>query len=96
MNSYYSNKIEGEHTRPLEIEQALAHNFSDDLDKARLQRLAVAHIATEEWISGTTLSVADVYSPGFLKQVHEHLFGQLRDEDRRVELHDARGAVLRR
>lgn len=94
MNSYYSNKIEGEHTRPLEIEQALAHNFSDDLDKARLQRLAVAHIATEEWISGTTLSVADVYSPGFLKQVHEHLFGQLRDEDRRVELHDARGAVL--
>lgn len=28
MNSYYSNRIEGQHTRPFEIEQALAARFS--------------------------------------------------------------------
>lgn len=93
MNSYYSNKIEGEHTRPLEIEQALAHDFSADADKARLQRLAVAHIATEAWISSQALGVADAYGPEFVMQVHGHLFGQLSDEDRLVCLHDATGAV---
>lgn len=93
MNSYYSNKIEGEHTRPVEIQQALALNFSSDKDKARLQRLAVAHIATEAWISDTAPSVQDVYQPAFVREVHQHLFGQLSDEDRRVFLPDAAGLV---
>ena len=30
MNSYYTNRIEGQHTRPHEIEQALQQNFSND------------------------------------------------------------------
>ena len=40
MNSYYTNKIEGQHTLPLEIAQALGGDFSPDADKARRQRLA--------------------------------------------------------
>ena len=40
MNSFYSNKIEGQHTLPLEIEQALRNDYSQDEDKARRQRLA--------------------------------------------------------
>ncbi len=47
MNSYYTNRIEGEHTRPSDIERALGQDFSADLDLARRQRLAVAHIRTE-------------------------------------------------
>ena len=47
MNSYYTNRIEGQHTRPLEIEQALALNFSDNKELAARQRLAVAHIEAE-------------------------------------------------
>jgi hypothetical protein len=47
MNSYYSNKIEGQHTLPLEIEQALRNDYAKDADKARRQRLARAHIETE-------------------------------------------------
>jgi Fic family protein len=47
MNSYYSNKIEGQHTLPLEIEQALRNDYAKDADKARRQRLALAHMATE-------------------------------------------------
>ena len=30
MNSYYTNRIEGQHTRPHEIEQALRQDFSKD------------------------------------------------------------------
>jgi len=47
MNSYYSNRIEGEHTRPSDIERALQQDFSAQADLARKQRLAVAHIRTE-------------------------------------------------
>ncbi len=48
MNSYYSNRIEGEHTRPSDIERALLSDFSKNSDHARKQRLALAHIRTEE------------------------------------------------
>lgn len=47
MNSYYTNRIEGEHTRPSDIERALQQDFSGQADVARKQRLAVAHIHTE-------------------------------------------------
>jgi hypothetical protein len=30
MNSYYTNRIEGQHTRPHEIDQALRQDFSKD------------------------------------------------------------------
>lgn len=93
MNSYYSNKIEGEHTRPLEIEQALLLDFSADAEKARLQRLAVAHIATERWVYEQPVGLAEAYSADFLCRIHSHLFGQLSDADRVVRLHDAGGGV---
>ena len=47
MNSHYTNLMEGEHTRPSEIEEALHANFSGNAQLARRQRLAVAHIQTE-------------------------------------------------
>lgn len=48
MNSYYTNRIEGEHTRPSDIERALQKDFSANAELARKQRLAVAHIRTEQ------------------------------------------------
>ena len=47
MNSYYSNRIEGQSTHPLNIERALHQDFSDKPDVAKLQRLALAHIDAE-------------------------------------------------
>lgn len=47
MNSYYTNRIEGQHTRPAELEQALRQDFSQDAKLAARQRLALAHIAAE-------------------------------------------------
>ncbi|MGZ3237265.1 MAG: Fic family protein, partial [Burkholderiaceae bacterium] len=52
MNSFYTNKIEGQHTEPLMIERALKADFSDKPDEARKQRIAIAHIETER--SGET------------------------------------------
>jgi Fic family protein len=48
MNSFYTNKLEGEHTRPHEVERALQQDFSSDAEVARKQRLALAHIQAEE------------------------------------------------
>ena len=47
MNSYYTNRIESQHTRPLEIEQALRKDFSSDKALAVRQRLAIAHTDAE-------------------------------------------------
>lgn len=48
MNSYYTNRIEGQHTRPHEIDQALRQDFSQDAALAAKQRLAIAHIEAEQ------------------------------------------------
>lgn len=50
MNCYYSNLIEGHDTHPIDIEQALQQNFSDDAHKRDLQIEARAHIAVQTWI----------------------------------------------
>ena len=47
MNSYYSNRIEGQSTHPLNIERALKRDFSDRPETAKLQRIALAHIDAE-------------------------------------------------
>jgi Fic family protein len=82
MNSYYSNKIEGQHTLPAEIEDALKSDFAQDADKARRQHLAVAHIRTEEWMESAPLMAptaqwASCFEPAVLCNIHGHLFSQV-------------------
>lgn len=84
MNSYYSNKIEGQHTLPVEIERALRNDYSNDEDKARRQRLALAHMETEaaierhwkEWSEGR------VWSAQMVREIHQDLFARLPAADR--------------
>ena len=89
MNSYYTNRIEGEHTRPSDIERALLKDFSKKSDVARRQRLAVSHIQTEiacerliqaKLDSGETV-VPWLYSTQALEWLHLQLFGGLTPED---------------
>lgn len=91
MNSYYTNKIEGQHTLPLEIEQALRNDYSQDADKARRQRLAVAHMATEQWLEqhwgGWALDT--IWSAQTVCGIHAHLFAQLPAADRLLPEGDA-------
>ena len=89
MNSYYTNRIEGEHTRPSDIERALLKDFSKESDVARRQRLAVSHIQTEiacerliqaKLDSGETV-IPWHYSTQALEWLHLQLFGGLTPED---------------
>ena len=83
VNSYYSNRIEGQHTHPHDIERALKKSFSKEPDKARRQRVAVAHIAAQQemegWLSAEKI---DVYAPEFLLRLHEAFYRRLKPEDR--------------
>ncbi|UJB66456.1 Fic family protein [Acidovorax sp. YS12] len=77
MNAYYSNKIEGEHASPLEIARALAGDFSPDVDRARRQQLAVAHVEAERWLQASSQSAADLYSPPVVRSIHSHILRPL-------------------
>lgn len=83
MNSYYSNKIEGQHTLPLEIEQALRNDYASDQDKARRQRLALAHMATELQIETrwSTWDTQQVWAPQTICDIHQDLFARLPQTD---------------
>ena len=88
MNSYYTNRIEGEHTRPSDIDRAIAADFSAEPDLARKQRLALAHIRTEEFCEealhnspNPDETVAQLYTPTLLKYLHHALFNHLPASD---------------
>jgi len=80
MNSYYTNRIEGQHTRPHEIDQALRQDFSKDASLAAKQRLAVAHIEAEAVLeqrySGMDGARA-LYTVEAVQDLHRELFGRL-------------------
>ena len=86
-NSYYSNRIEGQHTHPQDIERALRKDFDKAPDKARLQRLAIAHIDTqkemESWLAAD--SSPSVYAPAFIARLHESFYGKLPARERVTE-----------
>ena len=80
MNSYYTNRIEGQHTRPAELEQALRQDFSKDEKLASRQRLAVAHIAAEAELEARYVGEAGaqaLYSARALQDIHQTLFAKL-------------------
>lgn len=83
MNSYYSNKLEGQHTRPVEIEQALAQQLDADEKRASKQRLALAHIDAEVALEATLpTNRVELYAPGFVQAIHGELYGRLLEVDR--------------
>jgi Fic family protein len=85
MNSYYSNRIEGQSTHPLNIERALHQDFSDKPDVAKLQRLALAHIDAERELEARVAAGSMALSSEFLRQAHEALYRRLSPADRTTE-----------
>ena len=82
MNSYYSNRIEGQSTHPVNIERALRRDFSDKPDVAKRQRVALAHIEAERELEEIVTTEAGALSSSFLKKAHESLYRRLPESDR--------------
>jgi Fic family protein len=88
MNSYYSNRIEGQHTRPRELAQALARDFSQDAALARRQRLAVAHIEAEQALEAAypgTPGQQALFRPPAVAAIHTALFERLPEPERQSD-----------
>ena len=87
VNSYYSNRIEGQQTHPKDIERALRNSFSKEPRKARLQRLAVAHIETQIEMERRLAENPDlaVFSAQFLASLHRDFYGRLPKEERLMQ-----------
>jgi len=85
MNSYYSNKIEGQHTFPADLEQALQQQYSKDQDVRRRQKLAVAHMQVEATLEPEACAMAwgGHFSSDWVQRIHRELYQRL-DEDSRV------------
>jgi Fic family protein len=87
MNSYYTNKIEGQHTLPSQLEGALRQQFSSDIQVRRKQHVALAHIDAEKWAEQhwRNTSWRELFEPEVLTSLHEQLFQPLVEADRLLE-----------
>ncbi|WP_231952143.1 hypothetical protein [Achromobacter sp. MFA1 R4] len=81
MNSYCSNRIEGQSTTPRNIDAALHHDFTDQPEVARLQRIALAHINAERAVEQPDMAVAPLDAK-FVQIAHDALYGRLAAADR--------------
>lgn len=81
MNSYYSNRIEGQSTHPAHIVQALKADFSASPGIATRQRLALAHIRTEAQLEAQVTQESAALHSRTLLLAHRLLYEQLPDLD---------------
>ncbi len=77
MNCYYSNLIEGHHTLPIDIEQAL-FEAKDRLEHQHLHNLAFAHIHTDQWAQTQSLEHGALLP--FILEVHRRFCQHLPQE----------------
>lgn len=85
MNSYYSNRIEGQGTHPLNIERALHQDFSQRPDVAKLQRIALAHIEAERELEERVKAGETPLASNFLISAHTALYARLSEADRTLD-----------
>jgi Fic family protein len=76
MNCYYSNLIEGHHTHPVEIDRALAGNYSAEPEKRNLQLEARAHVDVQRKIDFGSAPQPST-SKEFILWVHKEFCQQL-------------------
>lgn len=97
INSYYSNLIEGQGTRPIEAERALKRTLAERPAgrPADLAVLAVAHIQTERWLRQQLRDnpTLDVAGETFICALHRHFVSQLPDTLRVISGADGTTAI---
>lgn len=74
INSYYSNLIEGNATRPHEIRAAQRGDYSADPAKRDLQKESVGHMAVQQWLQEQSPDLERIYSTEFIKEIHRQFY----------------------
>jgi Fic family protein len=76
MNTYYSNLIEGHHTRPRDIQRALAGNFDKDEKTRDLQIEAAAHVRVQAEIDRLAAEglLPEPASAEFIRHLHHDFY----------------------
>jgi Fic family protein len=80
MNCYYSNLIEGHHTHPIDIERALADDFSASPETRNLQLEARAHIHVQRWLDEGGLGGGRAMTAVGIAEMHRRFYAQMPDE----------------
>lgn len=74
INSYYSNLIEGNDTRPREIRAAQRGNYSGDPAKRDLQQESLAHMQVQQWLIEQQPDLDRIFTPEFICQLHREFY----------------------
>ncbi|PUA26829.1 MAG: cell filamentation protein Fic [Cellvibrio sp. 79] len=74
INSYYSNLIEGNATRPHEIRAAQRGSYSGDPAKRDLQQESLAHMQVQEWLSIQKPDLDTLFTPEFISRLHREFY----------------------
>ncbi|WP_323119016.1 Fic family protein [Burkholderia alba] len=76
MNSYDTNRIEGQHTYPAGLEAAIEKNFSVEQETFRRQKLAVAHMQVETELEPVAIRSAwsDQFREEWICRIHRDLY----------------------
>lgn len=81
INSYYSNLIEGNATRPYEVRAAQRGEYHGDPAKRDLQQESLAHIQVQQWLqqlwSQQQLDLDRLFSPQFIGQMHQAFYAKV-------------------
>lgn len=77
INSYYSNLIEGNATRPHEIRAAQRGDYSGDPAKRDLQEESLGHMIVQQWLREQNPDLDTIFSPGFIQALHKQFYRQI-------------------
>lgn len=86
MNCYYSNLIEGHHTRPRDIAAAIGGHLSEDPAKRDLQLEARAHIVVQKALDDQFHAgeLGDPATPNFILGLHRDFYAHVPDVFRHI------------
>ena len=89
MNCYYSNLIEGHHTRPRDIQRALEGDLDEDEARRDLQAEAAAHVRLQAAIDARHAAgeLGEPTSVDFIRWLHAELYRDVPERLLRVEGH---------
>jgi Fic family protein len=87
MNTYYSNLIEGHHTRPRDIQRALAGQFDKDEKRRNFQIEAAAHVRVQTELDRKAAegTLPEPASADFIRWLHLEFYKGAPDELLRIK-----------